>query len=165
MGFNTAYLGRLDIEPKLNDEEVAWLRSFARTFDRDPADPYAVPMNPGARPLVEHPESQARSTWTSDGLWRCDWEPCPDGCCLRWREVEKSNDAASELTYLIDHFLRPGAHARSDKRPDFAGFTFDHMVTGTIAAERADTRELFLIEVCDNDLVERTLVPGMHEWW
>ena len=164
MGFRSAYLGRLDIEPKLNREEVEWLRSFARVFDRDPADPYAVPMNPGAPPLVEHLESRASSALTPAGLWRCDWQPCPDGCCLTWQVVEKSNTAALELTYLVDHFLRPGAHACTDGRADFVAFTFDHVVNGTIAAERGDTRELFLIEARDNEIVEHTLVPGMPEW-
>jgi hypothetical protein len=164
MGFSTAYLGRLDIEPALNREEVEWLRSFARAAHRDPTDPYSVPMNPGAAPLVDHAESRVRSTRTSAGLWRCDWQPCPDGCCLTWQEVEKSNDASRELRYLVDHFLRPGAHARTDTRDDFAAFTFDHVVNGTIAAERGDNRELFLIEARDNEIAERTLIPGAPDW-
>ncbi|AKU15024.1 hypothetical protein [Luteipulveratus mongoliensis] len=164
MGFSTTYLGRFDISPVLNREEVEWLRSYARMLDRDPDDPYAVPMNPGAAPLVEHPESRAGSTWRSDGLFRCDWQPCPDGCCLVWQGTEKSNNAMRELTYLIDHFLRPGAHAHRDQRSDFAAFTFDHVVKGVIAAERGDTRKLFLLEARDNEIVERTLVPGSSEW-
>ena len=63
------------------------------------------------------------------------------------------------LQYLIDQFLRPGANARTSRRPDFDDFTFDHVLNGTIAAERDDTRELWLIECRDNDISKTQLVP------
>lgn len=69
------------------------------------------------------------------------------------------------LQYLIDHFLRPGAHARLDGRPAFEHFTFDHMVNGIIAAERDDTRELFLI-VCEDNAIHREVLvaPDPDPW-
>lgn len=172
MGFSTAYLGRLDIEPRLNAQEVEWLRAYARTHRPfHPDDPYAVPMNPGAEHL-HHPASSplpgggyALPSGPVTGLDRCDWQPCVDGCCLVWDKVEKSNAAARELRYLVDHFLRPDAHAATDGRDDFAPFTFDHHVSGVIAAERDDTRELFLVVADDNSIEERTLVPGDPQWW
>lgn len=89
-----------------------------------------------------------------------DWTPCVDGCCLTWdSRTEKSRMAQEWLQYLIDHFMRPGALARTSTRPDFADFTFDHLVNGTIAAERDDTRELWLIQCRDNDISTMQLVP------
>ena len=48
MGFSTTYLGRLDIEPKLNPAEVEWLTAYAEIDRRHFTDPYEVPMNPRA---------------------------------------------------------------------------------------------------------------------
>ncbi len=31
MGYSTTYLGRLRIEPALNEAEVEWLRAYAKT--------------------------------------------------------------------------------------------------------------------------------------
>lgn len=166
MGYSTQYLGRLDIAPRLNPEETVWLRAFQRTHrGLHPDDPYAVPMNPGAEavghPLVE--ESSPGVLIIPRGLHSFDWHPCTDGCCLQWKQVEKSNHATVELQYLIDHFLRPGAFAASDTRADFAPFTFDHTVSGTIAAERQDGW-LYLVQARDNLLEEVTLVHGEGLW-
>ena len=73
--------------------------------------------------------------------------------------IEKSRMAEEWLQYLIDHFLRPGAKARTSGRPDFERFTFDHVVNGTIAAERDDTRQLWLIRCKDNEISTEQLVP------
>lgn len=172
MGYSTTYLGRLDITPRLNDAETTWLRAFRRTQRAfHPDDPYAVPMHPSAEyltnPLATRDGGDCWS-WPSagaSGLPRCDWEPSVDGSCLHWSEVEKSNTAVSELSYLIDHFLRPHALASTDGRADFAPFTFDHRVDGTIAALRGDSRELFLIVAVNNQITTRTLVPGDPEIW
>lgn len=88
-----------------------------------------------------------------------DWVPCQQGCCLRWTGREKSRMALQWLEYLIDHFLRPGAHAQGTGRPEFAHFTFDHVVSGTLAGEHEETGELSLIVASDNVLHTETLVP------
>ena len=67
------------------------------------------------------------------------------------------------MDYLIDHFLRPGALASTSDDRAFAAFTFDHRVDGVVAARRQDTRRLWLIQVIDNEVVERTLVEGENE--
>lgn len=107
-------------------------------------------------------------SWPStgaSGLPRCDWEPCVDGCCLQWSEIEQTNTAVSELSYIVDHFLRPHATASKDGRADFAPFIFNHRVDGTIAALRGDSRELFLIIADNNDITTRALVAGDPELW
>lgn len=47
MGYSTDFLGRIDINPALNDEEQDYLRAFrlSRRYDRRDG-PYAVPGNP-----------------------------------------------------------------------------------------------------------------------
>ena len=163
MGYQTSYLGRLDIEPPLNDAEVEWLTAFHHTSrDLHPHDPYEVPMHPRAeRSEVDgigpSPDLHAAA------LRFCDWGPTPNGMCLRWHEADKSNGALRELSYLIEHFLRPGARASTDGRADFEEFTFDHVVSGVIAAERSDGR-LTLLVAEDNELREMVLVPGADPW-
>ncbi len=164
MGMNTQYLGALTIVPPLNPEETTWLRAFAQTHrELHPDDPYAVPMNPRAEYATltddsppHWPAASARAAAVPP-LARCDWQPTISGTHLRWVEMEKSNTAEIEIAYLIDHFLRPGALAASDDRPDFADFTFDHVVNGIIAGERDDGR-LFLLNVTDNEVREVVLV-------
>lgn len=156
VGDSTRYLGRFDIEPPLNAGEVEWLRAYARTLRREGEDPYAVPMNPGA---MEPPHGTGR-------VLTCEWAPCPEGCCLEWQPGERSDSPRAAVRYLIDHFLRPGAHASLDGRPDFDVFTFDHMVSGTVAAENDETRELYLVTARRNTVRQRTLVGGgEREMW
>ncbi len=177
MGFSTKYLGRLDIEPRLNESEVEWLRAFAAIDRRHYTEPYEVAMNPRAVQIErlqcdeageDRPDPDPFTSLVPlDGspYPNLDWKPCPDGCCLVWDGTEKSRMAEASLQYLIDHFLRPGALAHTDRRPDFERFTFNHVVNGVIAAERDDTRELFLI-VCEHNTIRRqTLVPpDLMEW-
>lgn len=169
MGYSTHYLGSFRIDPPLNAEETAWLRAFRRSHRPLISDPYHVPMNPGVIP-VSHPlVSRTGGVIVYSGVARpgglshCDWEPTPFGNRLVWVSVEKSNDALFTVQYLIDHFLRPGAHAQQDGRDDFAAFTFNHVVSGIVAAER-DDGELFLLEAEDNVLETKVLIEGAGLW-
>ena len=163
MGFSTTFLGRLDIEPRLNPAEVEWLRAYADLDRRYFIDPYEVPMNPKAFRLERERQPDASTTLRpGDGspYPHLDWNPCIDGCCLSWDgRTEKSRMAEEWLQYLIDHFLRPGARARTSAKPDFAQFTFDHVLNGVIAAERDDTRAMWLIRCRDNEISTEQLVP------
>ena len=195
MGFSTRFLGRLDIEPPLNPAEVEWLKAFAELDRRYFTDAYDVPMNPRAFRLEQGAGRTTAAQGTTNagqpvaaasvggGLVgvnafttltpldgspypHLDWTPCVDGCCLTWdSRTEKSRMAEAWLQYLIDHFLRPGALARTSHRPDFAPFTFDHVLNGTIAAERDDTRELWVIQCSDNEISTVQLVPPDSMPW
>jgi hypothetical protein len=154
VGYSTHYLGGLSIRPQLNQAEVQWLRALCRwSPGPEASDPYGVPMNPGGDGV---PTVVVQGRFGS-----CDWEPTVTGTHLRWVRREKSNDAAAEILYLIDHFLRPGAHAATSGRAQFADFSFDHMVSGVIAAERDDGR-LWLITVADN-VVSESLITAGHD--
>jgi hypothetical protein len=172
MGHSTHYLGRLDIRPVLREPEIEWLRAYAE-LDEPSAYGYAIPLNPRAERAdrvrrqrsTRRTGDAARVTDVASVPWgSCDWLPCVEGCCLQWREVEKSNNAAQWLSHLVDHFLRPDGLARG-AGPDFDAFTFDHVVSGIIAAERNDTRELFLIRAVDNVVMTETLVAGDPGYW
>ncbi len=177
MGFSTKYLGRLEIQPPLNDSEADWLRAFAAIDRRHYTEPYEVAMNPRALEFDRLKQRQAdRGSSCGDAFTslaprdgtpypHLDWAPCYEGCCLTWDGTEKSRMAEEWLQYLIDHFLRPGAYARLDGRPEFEHFTFDHVVNGTIAAERDDTRELFLILCEDNTIRRKALVAPVPDDW
>lgn len=166
MGMQTRYLGALTITPSLCQEEVTWLRAHQQTeFALHPHDPYPAAMNPRAERAHAFATGAVPASGTRDSRtprW-VDWAPSVDGTHLRWQEADKSNAPIPEITYLIEHFLKPGAHAASDGRKDFEKFTFDHVVEGTIAAERSDGR-LYLIEAVDNVVREIVLVRGAAEW-
>jgi hypothetical protein len=159
MGYTTDFIGHVDIHPRLNITEQHYLLAFAasRRYNRA-GGPYEVPGNPAA----EHDEQPAdidRYNTPAPGqpsLW-CGWQPCWDGCCLSFDGREKFYGATQWLRYLIDHFLAPGAHAASSGLASFDGFRFDHVLDGTIAACRRDTRELYLIRVANNMVSEETL--------
>jgi hypothetical protein len=170
MGHSTTYLGRLDVTPPLNASEIDWLRAYAAADRRCYSDTYDVAMNPRAHAREVYAAAEAspqRSSFTellsrgqeAPGA-RCDWVPCGEGCCLSWQRTEKSNIGEQWLRFIVDHFLRPNAHASSSMNADFEAFTFDHVASGTIAAERDDSRELYLIRAEDNAIWTETLVRG-----
>ena len=93
------------------------------------------------------------------GLW-CDWVPCWDGCCLAYNGVEKFYNPVAWLRFLINHFLKPGAHASTSDDPLFQHFTFDHVLDGTVVGCRRDNKELFAITVVHNLVQEGIIRPA-----
>ena len=158
MGFSTDFVGHIDIEPPLNDSEIAYLLAFAASRRHDRGDPYEVPGNPRAA-IGDGPvdESYNRPPEGQPDLW-CDWQVCWDGCCITWSGKEKSYAMEPWLRYVIDHFLREGAHAAEDAR--FEDFTFDHVLTGTLVGCRRDNKELFAIHVHDNTVTRQVMTPA-----
>jgi hypothetical protein len=165
MGFDTDYFGAFTIDPPLGEAETEWLRAYAVCPGTGgPSGPYELAMNPrqvGHDP--NDPERRKKYGWEG---WppgpMCDWEPSTCRGFLSWNGQERSNDARDWIPYLIDHFLRPGAHASTSGLPDFDAFTFDHVVYGAVAAGRHDSDRLYLLLVEDNTLRRLTVAPG--EW-
>ncbi|GAB2598019.1 hypothetical protein [Microlunatus antarcticus] len=91
--------------------------------------------------------------------------PCPRGCCLSWNGTEKFYAGAAWLEYLIDHFLRPGAHAEASGDHWFRRFTFDHDVNGVVVGEQGDNRELFSLTVEHGEMTRTTLIRGERMPW
>lgn len=158
MGYTTDFIGHIDIAPALNREEIAYLTAFSasRRFQR-PGGPYEVPGNPRAEELEGDPDDGYNYPPDGQpGLW-CDWVPCWDGCCLSYNGVEKFYGAVPWLRYLIDHFLKPNAKASRTNDPQFADFTFDHVLEGMVVGCRRDNKQLFSITVSNNRVREKVL--------
>ena len=169
MGYTTDFVGHIDIEPALNQDETEYLTAFSmsRRFAR-PEGPYAVPGNPMAA-LDEERESVDIDTYNrvatgQPQLW-CQWVPCLGGCCLAFNGHEKFYEPIAWLRYLIQHFLKPGAVASKNGLPAFEHFTFDHRLDGLVVGCRRDTKKLFGIQVKGNRVTERVLRPGLSEFW
>jgi hypothetical protein len=153
----TDYVGHIYVEPPLNSEEIAYLTDFATSRRCGRGDPYDLPAD----------REESRESAIDDipgpgqpGLW-CDWDVAEDGSSLYWSGAERSDDLIPWLRYLIAHFLRPRAKACTDRR--FAGFTFDHRLSGIVVGCRRDGGELFAIRVANNRVsrrVLRTAGPG-----
>ena len=158
MGYPTDFIGHIDIEPALNADEIAYLTAFteSRRFTR-PGGPYDVPGNPRAEQAGDFdPHLYNQPSQGQPGLW-CAWEACWEGCCLAYDGSEKFYGAATWLTYLIDHFLKPGALASRSADDRFAGFSFDHALDGMVVGCRRDNKQLFAITVKKNRVREEIL--------
>jgi len=165
MGYTTDFLGHIDIDPPLNDQEAAYLSAFhhSRRWDR-PGGPYDVPPNPFAEQRSDADiDAYNRPTPGQPQLY-CQWQVCWEGCCLSFDGNEKFYEPVQWLRYLIDHFLAPGAKASAAGLPAFAAFSFDHRLDGLIIGNRRDTREMFAICVDDNVVREKVLVPGANTY-
>ncbi len=157
MGYTTDFVGHVDVAPRLNNDEILYLTAFSRSRRGEREEgPYAVPGNPYA------PDELPLRAPVAEGQpgYRCDWVPCWDGCCLTYNGAEKFYGSTAWLRYLIDHFLKPGAFASTLGGPQFAGFTFDHVLDGTVVGCRRDTKELIAIDVRANEVEEVVIRPG-----
>ena len=168
MGYTTDFIGHIDIEPGLNQDEIEYLTAFSesRRYDREDG-PYAVPGNPFAETRTGRGDIEIdRYNRVAPGqpeLW-CQWEPCWSGCCFSFDGTEKFYQPVRWMEYLIEHFLRPGALASTTRDPQFEHFTFDHRLDGIVVGCRRDTKRLFAITVTDNVVREEELRRGLSEY-
>lgn len=91
----------------------------------------------------------------SRGLGR--WVPNEDGSDLVWDGGEKFYEADAWMAYLIEHFLRPGAHAAQSGDEQFAAFSFDHVLNGEIEAQGESVDDRWLLCVVNSKV---TVLPG-----
>ncbi|WP_116245765.1 hypothetical protein [Nocardiopsis sp. FIRDI 009] len=155
MGYSTVFTGHVTVTPPLNPHEVAYLRKFNRTrrMDRE-RGPYHVEGS-GFMGQGEDPDIRRYSTPPEGqpSLW-CGWTPSEDGTRIHWDGMEKFHEADVWMAYLIDHFLRPGAHAAAYEGPHrpaaFDHFTFDHTVSGVIHAQGDDPEDRWDLVVTAN---------------
>jgi hypothetical protein len=159
MRYPTEVLGEVEVRPRLNDAEIDYLTAFARTrrWFR-PQGPYVV-LGPDADETYDDLAAINRP-WPGEPSLACDWVPCDSGRRMCFNGRESFARPAEWLRYLIDTFLGPQAIARSSGEAVFERFTFDHVLNGVFALRRSDTGRLWLIQVDDNVVTERELVPA-----
>lgn len=175
MGYTTEFWGEVAVSPPLNESEVAYLNRFSdtRRMDRH-SGPYTVedPL-PSQKGSHESPfDAKVGQRHTADvinyndpptgqpGLW-CQWEVDLDGGWIRWNGAEKFYNAAEWMKYLIEHFLQEGAVASTwvgapEYGDTFEGFTFDHILNGTIEAQGEDPSDRWRLVVKNNRVQVQT---------
>ena len=155
MGYTTTFIGKINIEPVLNAEEIDYLNKFSGTRRMNRIKgPYYVD-NAGMAGQ-DHEEDILNYNQPPDGqpgLW-CQWVPTEDGSALVWDEVEKFYDAAEWMKYLIEHFLKPGPIAKSIE-PDRFTFLRGHTLSGVIEAQGEESDDRWDLVVADNKVMTR----------
>lgn len=152
MGYQTEFEGRIEIEPALNAEEIAYLNKFAETrhMDRE-RGPYFVDGTYGGGDESDvHSYNKPHSS--QPGLW-CKWAPTEDGTALEWNEHEKFYDSAEWMQYLMDHFVGSTPAAKAE-----LPFLQGHVCNGIISAQGEEASDAWLLIVKDNQVFIQDLV-------
>lgn len=161
----SGFVGGVEVVPPLNQAEIAYLERFsgsrrmrrrsgpytAEAFFYSASDLDVIDVN-------EPSEGQP-------GLW-CEWTATTDGSQIVWNHgTNKFTFSAEWLDYLISQFFAPGAHLAVESAspvpgryyaPEFAEFTFDHVLNGLIeVVPDEDGFERGQIVVEDNRVTDR----------
>ncbi|MEV6682189.1 hypothetical protein AB0N09_35810 [Streptomyces erythrochromogenes] len=156
MGYNTEFEGGVAVVPALNASEVAYLKAFARSgraerlkgpYCVEPVHIWPAGETPSLPTVAEDVTNVNRPPMGQPNRF-CHWVASDDGTLIHFDGGEKFHAAEDWMTYLIDHFLRPGALAQG--HPGFEGFTFDHTVNGTILAQGEGWGDSWSLVVTDN---------------
>ena len=151
MGYTTTFGGAFIIEPPLNEDEVKYLQAFnaTRRMKRTKGQYYVGDPIDQQDDVLEYntpPDGQP-------SLW-CQWTVSDDGTRIMWDEGEKAYNMTEWLTYIIDHFLKPGAVTSNISvqlnHRQLRQFTYDHVVNGSVSAAGEDPGDLWMINVTHN---------------
>lgn len=147
MGYTTDFSGQIAVVPPLNAEEIAYLNVFAKTR--------RVTRKQGPYHAVDDGDfGQSDDGQVLDGnspppgqpsLW-CQWVPTDDGTAIEWDGGEKFYEADHWMKYIIDHFLKPNALAKSK----LAFLQANHVCNGTINAQGEDNDDRWRLIVINN---------------
>lgn len=151
MGYQTDWIGYLQIDPPLGERE----RSFV---NRISGSPFLQESEGHLRVADEDDEALRRLMTDAPRGWS-NWTVCPQGCCLSYDGGDKANHMAPWLKFLMATFLVPGAAADG-----MDGITCDHVLTGMVVGSRRDTRELYSIAARDNEVEVELMWPGNPRW-
>lgn len=151
MGYQTDFIGYLQIEPTLGERERSWINRIS-------GSPFVSEEDTGLR--VADPDDEAlRALLQGAPIGWSNWAVCPQGCCLSYDGGDKANHMVPWLKFLMATFLVPGASAEG-----VTGMTCDHVVNGMVVGSRRDTRELYSITARDNEVEVELLWPGNPQW-
>ena len=151
MGYQTDFIGYLQIEPPLGPREISFINRISGSL-------FLHESEGGLRVADEDDEVLRDLTKHAPRGWS-NWAVCPQGCCLSYDGGDKANHMVPWLTFLMDTFLVPGAAAEG-----IEGMTCDHILTGMVVGSRRDTRELYSITARDNDVEVEVMWPGNPQW-
>lgn len=157
MGYQTDFVGYLEVAPALNDREITLINRISGSIFIDrPTGALRV-----ADEVTELAESVRKLEAAMPRGWS-NWSACPQGCCLSYDGGDKANHMVPWLKHLMATFLVPGATAAG--LPGFEELTCDHVLNGMVVGSRRDNRELYSITVRDNAVEVELLWPGVKEW-
>lgn len=153
MGYTTDFEGSVAIEPPLNAAEISFLSQFNQTRRMArKLGPYYVggtgSYGQGHDPDIINFNEPPRG---HPSLW-CQWTPTEDGAEIVWDEGEKFYGSAEWMTYIIDHFLKPGCLAQKEL-PFLQG---NHTCNGVIYAQGEDPSDIWRLIVTDNQVDVQT---------
>lgn len=151
MGYTTYFDGQVDIVPPLNESEINYLTAFASTrrMNRTKGPYYIQNDNNFGQDRETDIINYNEPPVGQPGLW-CQWVPTDEGDAIMWDDGEKFYNSPEWMQYIIDHFLKPGAIASTVNDPQFAEFTFNHVVNGEIFAEGEESSDVWKLVVTDN---------------
>lgn len=150
MGYTTEFSGSVSIEPPLNAQEIEFLKKFSSTRRMDcEQGPYYVDRGGFAGQDQNDPKIRDynRPPAGQPGLW-CQWVPKEDGTAIEWNEMEKFYDSQEWMTYIINHFLKPGAIAAGE----LPFLQANHVVNGQIKAQGEEMDDRWKMVVKDNEV-------------
>lgn len=151
MGYQTDFIGYLQIEPPLGARERSFINRISGSL--------FLPESGGSLRLADEDDEVLRELLSGAPRGWSNWTVCPQGCCLSYDGGDKANHMAPWLTFLIVTFLMPGATAEG-----VSGVTHDHVLNGMVVGSRRDNRELYSITVRDNKVEVELLWPGNPQW-
>lgn len=151
MGYQTDFVGYLQIEPPLGMRERSFINRISGSL--------FLKESGGSLRVADEDDEVLRELMSRAPRGWSNWTVCPQGCCLSYDGGDKANHMAPWLKFLMATFLMPGAAAEG-----VSGVTCDHVLNGMVVGSRRDNRELYSITVRDNELEVELLWPGNPQW-
>jgi hypothetical protein len=131
MDYTTYFEGSIKIDPPLSMEERDFINAFSgsRRMLRKKGPYYIQDDGDSGQTATKDITNYNKPPQCQPGLW-CQWVPKDDGTALEWDGGEKFYKSQEWMTYMIDHFLKPGAIAVGK----VAGLRANHTLNGVIHA-------------------------------
>ena len=150
MGYTTEFYGKINVTPPLNEDEITYLRLFNKTrrMDRKKGPYFVGGKGDYGQDKEEDVRDYNQPPKGQPGLW-CQWVPSEDGSGIEWDGNEKFYESEEWMAYIIDHFLKPGAIAKTVEKNGSVKFV-DHVCNGVIEAQGEDRGDIWKLVVKDN---------------
>jgi hypothetical protein len=151
VGYQTDFVGYLEIEPPLEERERSLVNRISGSVFMRNADT-GLRVADGEDELLRDLMRDAPRGWSN-------WTACPQGCCLSYDGGDKANHMVPWLEFLMATLL---VGSRTALGGDAAAGA--RTVNGMVIGSRRDNRELYSITVRNNVVRVELLWPGRPEW-